>query len=178
MSRFVKELQLKHVSSKLDGVKDLIVVNMVGVDSGKTAAIRRELKQKGFNLLVVKNSLAKQVLAKNELKSTDDLFAGGSAVAWGGANLTELAKLAIEWNKKEPKFELRGACVQGEKFSGKDGVEAVSKLPTREELIGRIVALVQGPGANLASLIQSPARSLASQIKTISEGTASETPAA
>ena len=168
MSKYVKELEVKTLRKKLDGVEDLLVVNMVGVPSGETMEIRTDLAKKGIHLHVVKNNLAKIVLTEHGMTSVGGMLLGPSAVAWGGKGISDLAKELLEWAKKHKKLEIKGACVNGQAVDA-SGVEALSKLPTREEMIGQVVARIQSPGARLASLILAAGSNLAGQIKTLSE---------
>jgi large subunit ribosomal protein L10 len=168
MSKYVKNLEIATLAKKLEGVEDVLFVNMVGVNSGQTQAIRNDLAKKGIKVTVVRNNLAAKVLTDMKLGAGNDLLVGPSAIAWGGSSISQLAKELLEWNKKDKKLELKGAVVQGERY-GAEKIEEISKLPTREELIGRIVMLVQSPGARLAAMLSGPGASLASQIKTMSE---------
>lgn len=168
MSKFVKQLQIKHLRHQFEGLDDLVVVNVVGLDAIASHQLRMDLRKKGIQLQVVKNSLAKKVFGEKGLAVANDLIKGSAAVAWGGVGIVELAKEIADWAKKLQKLEIKGACVAGQAVDAK-GVVELSKLPSRAELLGRIVMLAQSPAARVAALALSPARQLASQIKEIAE---------
>ena len=60
MSKYVKNLVIEDIQRRLKGVNDALVVNVIGLDSGKTYLLRKKLREKRINVLVVKNSLAKR----------------------------------------------------------------------------------------------------------------------
>ena len=60
MSKYVKNLVVHDIQQRLNGVQDALLVNVIGLDSGKTYLLRKKLREKNIHLLVVKNSLAKR----------------------------------------------------------------------------------------------------------------------
>lgn len=168
MSRYVKDLQLKHLRRQFDGVSDLVVVNVVGIDAIKTNELRLNLRKKGISMQVVPNSLALRVLNDNGVTGLEPLLAGPSAIAWGGSGVVELAKEVTDWAKKVEKLQVKGGCVAGQAVDAV-GVKALSEMPSREELLGRIVMLALSPAARVVRLAQSPGSIIAGQLKAMSE---------
>jgi large subunit ribosomal protein L10 len=74
----------------------------------------------------------------------------------------------IDWTKKGKAIEIGGAFVDGQVFDG-EGVDQLSKMPTRAELQGQIIAAFRSPGARVAGAAMGPARAIAGCIKTIIE---------
>jgi large subunit ribosomal protein L10 len=168
MSKFVKNLELEQLRRDFDGAEDVLVVNVIGMEAFESNKLRLELRKKGISLRVVKNNLAKRILDERGLGAAGKSLSGPSAVVWGGSGVVELAKEITEWAKKVKKLEVKGGCVSGEALDAQ-GVEALSKMPSRVELLGRVVQLILSPGSTLSAQIQSPGGLLASQIKTIAE---------
>lgn len=168
MSKYVKQLQMKHLRKQFEGVTSLLVVNVVGMDALSSNQLRLDLRKKGIHLQLVKNTLARKVFGEMGLGSAGQVLAGNSAVAWGGEGIVELAKEITDWAKKIAKLEIKGACVDGQ-VVGPAGVEQLSKLPSRLELLGRVVSLANAPAARLVMLANAPARNVASQLKTMAE---------
>ena len=77
--------------------------------------------------------------------------------------------MLLDEKKNDETLELRGAFFDGEIYIGDKGIEQVSKLPTREEAIGAIVAAILSPGKKLAGAIKGPGSALASILKTIED---------
>lgn len=177
MSKHVKQLEFNYLQRGFEGVEDVLIVNVIGMNSQETYSLRSELRKRGINLQVVKNSLARRVLSAKGLPALEQAFSGPSAIAWGGEGIVELAKEITSWAKKLEKFEVKGGCVSGQALDPK-GIEALSKLPTRVELLSQLVGRILSPGANLSAQLLAPGGLLASQIKSKSEQDEPTSPAA
>lgn len=169
MSKYVKGLQMGSLKRQLEGVGDLLVVNVVGMNCKQSHDLRMALRKKNIHLEVVQNNLARKVLGGMGLPKLDDAFQGPTAVVWGGAGIIELAREITDFAKKLEKLQLKGGCISGEPFFGKEGVEMISRLPSKPEVLGQLVALFTSPGAQVIALATSPAAQLVSQIKQLAE---------
>jgi large subunit ribosomal protein L10 len=169
MSKLVKGLVQKEIAKRLGDVDGVAVINPRGIDAMKNNQIRRRLRAKGVRMTVVKNTLAKRAVGDGKLKGFDALLDGPSAVIYGEASISTIARLVLEEKKTDEKIELRGIFFDGEVYVGDKGVEQVSKLPTREEAIGQVVALILAPGSKLAGTLKGQAGKVAALIKAIEE---------
>lgn len=167
MSKLVKNLIEKELSNRLQDVDGVAVINPRGIDANKNHGIRRRLREKGLRMLVVKNTLAKRAVGDGKLKGFDKLLDGPSAVVYGKASIAVIARTLLDEKKNDEKLELRGVFFDGELYIGDKGVESASKLPTREEAIGSLVAAILGPGRKLAAAIKGPGGTLGALLKTI-----------
>lgn len=122
-----------------------------------------------MKVTVVKNTLASRAAAGTKLNGFDKLLDGPSAVVYGKASIATIARMLMEERKLNEKLELRGVFFDGEVYPGEKGVEQVSKLPTREEAIGAMVASVLGPGRRLVGAVKGPAGRIAGILKAIEE---------
>src|SRR5262245_28595972 len=177
MSKQLKNLIAAEVRKRLDGVNDALLVNVIGLDSANTFALRRELRSKNINLLVVKNSLAKRATEGTTLSKAFEESEGSLAVVWGAEDFVSLAKELVALHKK-PEFEkltARGGVMEGEKLTP-EKVTEISKWPNRAGQISIVLGQILSPGAKLLSQINAPGGKLLSQIKKKSEG--EEAPAA
>ena len=169
MSKLIKGLVQKEIAKRLGDVDGVAVINPRGIDAMKNNQIRRRLRAKGVRMTVVKNTLAKRAVGDGKLKGFDALLDGPSAVIYGEASISTIARLVLEEKKTDVKIELRGIFFDGEVYVGDKGVEQVSKLPTREEAIGQVVALILAPGSKLAGTLKGQAGKVAALIKAIEE---------
>jgi ribosomal protein L10 len=170
MSKQLKELIAAEVSQRLAGVSDALLVNVIGMDSKSTFNLRKELRSKKINLLVVKGSLARRATQGSVLANAFDGGEGSLAVVWGGEDFITLVKEMVEIHKR-PEFEKcepKGGVMDGERLSP-DKVTEVSKWPNRAQQISLLVGQILAPGANLLSQINAPGGLLQSQIKKKSE---------
>ena len=165
MSKYVKNLITEHLRERLAEVHDALLVNMVGLDANANNRLRTVLGEKSIRVLVVKNSLAARATAGTPLAAMFEGLTGPGAVCWGGEDLVSLAKEVTRLQKDDQyaPFEARGGVMDGEKLTA-DQVVQISKGPSRQEQISRLVGQILGPGATLAAQLTGPASALASQI--------------
>jgi len=170
MSKYVKDLVSKHYAQRLEGVGDALVVNVIGLDANQSVVLRKELREKNIQLLVVKNSLVKRASEGTPLAPVFEGAEGSLAIMWGSEDAISLAKEAtkLQNDKDYEAFETRGNMMDGEVLSA-DRVREISKWPSREEQLSLLVGQILGPGANLCSQLVGPGRSLASQVKQVEE---------
>lgn len=171
MSKQVKGLITDEIKSKLVSVQDCLVVNVVGMSSITTTALRKALREKNISLMVVKNNLARRATEGTTLNPAFTSLTGSSAVVYGSEDFVSLVKEIVQIQAREkefPGFEARGGVMDGEALSA-DKVKEVSKWPNRREQLALLVGQILGPGAQLAAQIKGPGAKLASQIKKKSE---------
>ncbi len=186
MSKKVKNLITRELQQRLDGVESLGVINPRGINATRTNQFRRKLHENKLRMMVVKNTLARRAvesIAESKLKGFDALLDGPSALIYGEASISQLARLILEEKKDNDKLELRGIFFDGEVYAGDAGVEQVSKLPTREEAIANVLSALLGPGRTLGAALKGPGGTLGAVLKSIEEkaekaGSAEAAPAA
>lgn len=166
MSKYVKNLLTDNIRKRLEGVESALVVNVVGLDAGQDYLLRKELRAKNIQLMVVRNSLAARATEGTLLRPAFEGLDGSSAVLWGGEDIVSLAKevVRITKDKQFEGFTPRGGAMDGQKLSAED-IEKVSKWPSRAEQLSILVGQILSPGANLVSQLTSAGGALASQIK-------------
>lgn len=171
MSKFVKDMMARDLSNRLQGVEDCLVVNVIGMNSGSTAGLRKHLREKNIRMMVVKNSVARRACEGSSLAPAFEGVAGSSAVVWGAQDFVSLAKEIVNLDKDAAefdKFQARGGVLDGEQLTP-ERIKEISKWPTREEQLSLLVGQLLGPGAQLVAQLQGPGGSLASQIKQIAD---------
>ncbi len=169
MSKKVKSLIEKDLAGRFSGLEGIAVVNPRGIGAIKNNAMRRRLRDKGLRMAVVKNTLAKRAADGSKIKGFDTLLDGPSAVIYGQGTVSGIARILLEEKKQDETLELRGIFFDGEVYTGQEGVEQASKLPTREEAIGQVVALILAPGAKLGGILKGQAGKVAALIKAVEE---------
>lgn len=170
MSKYVKNLVANDIGRRLDGVEDALLVNVIGLDANSSVVLRKRLREKGINLLVVKSSLAKRATEGSPLAPAFQGVEGSLAVVWGGEDFISLTKEVAELNndKQYEAFEARGGVMDGEALSA-DRVKEISKWPNRAEQLSILSGQILSPGANLSAALLGAGGQLAGQIKKKSE---------
>jgi large subunit ribosomal protein L10 len=180
MSKAVKGMVIGEIESRLGEARDLLIVDVSGLDGVTANQMRLALEAKGVTLLTVKNTLARRALEKRGVGGLEGTLQGPSTLVWGGEDVVQLSKEIAKWAKDLEKLQIKGATVDGQTLDRK-GVEDLSRSPSRLELIGQIAGLLLSPGARLAAALLGPGGKLAGQITKMSEseeGEGAEAPAA
>lgn len=170
MSKYLKDLIAADLRKRLDGVNDLFVVDVMGLKSEKTVALRKHLREQNVHLLVVKNSLARRATEGTVLAPAFEGVEGSAAVVWGGEDIVSLAKVlskVLDDKQYEP-IAPKGGVMGGSKLAA-DDVKKVSKWPSRAEQLSLLVGQILSPGATLSAQLLGPGAKLASQVKKKSE---------
>jgi large subunit ribosomal protein L10 len=177
MSRMIKEKMVEKYQTKFRDVADVAVVSMQGVDVLKLTALRGTLRAKGIRAMTVQNRICRRALEATPLSSIGPLLRGPSTVVWGSDSIVGLAKALTAEAKTTAKMEIRGGVSGGQVLSKTD-IEALSKMPSREELLGQVVGRAMGPAARVASMLTSSAAGVVSQVREIEKKAPAEPAAA
>ena len=170
MSKFVKRLISRDISSRLQGVNDAMVANIIGMSGNENYAVRKALRDKGLSLMVVKRTLASMATDGSSLRPAFDNQAGSIAVIWGGEDFVSLVKTVtgLVDSGQFPKLEIKGGVMDGESMTA-EKVKEVAKWPNRQEQIALLLGQILSPGSTLSGQLVGPARKIAGQVKKIVE---------
>lgn len=169
MSKFVKEMIISEIESRIGETRDFVVIDSAKMDAITDNDFRLKLHEKGIATLTVKNSLARRAFANAGVEGMEETLQGPSTLVWGGEDIVALSKEMSKWAADIESLVIKGGSTEGTSLTS-DDVEKLSKSPGRMELIGQIASCILGPGAQLAGALLGPAGVVAGQIKTISEG--------
>lgn len=168
MSKTVKGMIIRNYQDAFAGANDAAVISIRGLKGTDTTRLRSKLRQKQIKITVVQNSLARKAFEGTGLEALNERLTGANALAIG-PSVVEVAREIVKVLEEFPALELKGAILEGQYFDGAEGVKELSKYPTREEGIGKIVSLVIGPAQNLVSQLKGPGATLAGILKSIEE---------
>jgi large subunit ribosomal protein L10 len=170
MSKFVKDLITTDLRNRLNGVEDVLLVDVIGMKNEKSVQLRQRLRAKNIRLLVVKNSLARRATEGTRIAPAFETGQGTLAVVWGGEDIIALAKeiVKISGLKDFEPFKPKGGAMDGQPLTA-DQVTAVSKWPSRQEQLSILSCQILSPGAKLSAQLLGAGAKLASQIKKKSE---------
>ena len=170
MSRPVKEIMMREYRELLGDNSDAVAISIRGIDAAGTTDIRSRLRDKEIRVTVIRNNLFTQTFADTGLAPLGEILTGASARAYGGETVVDVAREIVNNIAKDyPDVELKGAVLDGMLFAGAEGVERLSKFPTRDEAIAQAVTLIVSPGRNLVGAIKGPGGRLLGVVKAIEE---------
>ena len=114
--------------------------------------LRKQLREAGVTYKVYKNTMMNFAFKETEYEPLCKLLEGPNAIAVSKEDATAPARIISKYFKKVPTLKMIGGVVEGKFFDEKD-VAALASIPSREELIGRLLGSMQSPVANFARVI-------------------------
>ena len=171
MSKIVKNMVAEDIKRRLHNVNDALLVNVIGLTANANYTLRKELRAKKINVLVVKNSMAARATEGTSLARLFDGVGGAAAICWGAEDIVALAKSITEILKadKFPALQPRGGVMDGEQISA-DQIAEVAKWPSRAEQLSLVLGQILSTGSRLNGQLMSVGGALASQIAQRAEG--------
>jgi large subunit ribosomal protein L10 len=132
--------------------------------------IRRKCFDSDIKMQVAKNSLIKKAMeaAGGDYTEIYDVLKGSSSILFS-KSATAPAKLIKQLRKGGDKPVLKAAYIDSAIFIGDNQIDALTKLKSKEQLIGEIIGLLQSPAKNVVSALQSGGNTLAGLVKTLQE---------
>ncbi len=164
MSKYIKEIMMDQYRADLGDERSVLILDLHGLDAISEWELRRQLREKNIQVRTVKNTLARKVFEDLDMAGLSQYLTGPSVMVWGGEGVAELAKEISKQAKDREKLEIKGGAVEGSVI-GPEAIEDLTKLPSREELIGQAVGLVLGPAQQVLGLINSPGSMIVGQLE-------------
>ena len=126
-----------------------VVADARGVTVGAMTGLRKEAREAGVYVRVVRNTLLKRAVADTEYSVLNDAFTGPTLIAFSNEHPGAAARLFKEFAKGQDKFEIKAAAFDGN-FSAANQIDVLATLPTRDEAIARLMSVIQGATSKLA----------------------------
>ena len=167
VDRAQKEKVVEELGQIFESSGVVVVSHYEGLTVAEMQDLRARMREAGGSVRVAKNRLAKIALEGKPNASISELLTGMTVLAYS-EDPVAAAKVAEKYAKDNDKFVILGGAM-GETALDRAGVEAVSKMPSREELIASIAGCIGAPAANIAGAIGAPASNIAGILSTIEE---------
>jgi large subunit ribosomal protein L10 len=168
MSKKIKDMLAAELRERIGQHRDILVVDYSKLDGVTANSLRLKLRKQKITMLGVKNSLARRALSELGLQALEPYLSGPTTLVFGGPDIVALSKEIAKWAKDIEALTIKGGLVEGNSI-GPEGVQALSKSPSREELLGKVVALCLAPGARLAAALLASGGTVCGQVKSIAE---------
>lgn len=159
---FVSELEKIYQDSN-----SVIITHYHGLTVSQITNLRKALRENGASFKIVKNTLSKIAATNVKLTHDPEAFSGPTAIAYS-KDLVAAAKGVVEFAKANDNLKVIGGIVN-DKILNVGEVQQLAKLPSLDQLRGKIVGILQAPAANLVRIVQAPAGSLARVVQAYSE---------
>jgi large subunit ribosomal protein L10 len=170
MRREEKDVIIENLAQRLNDTKHFYLTDISSLNAEQTSNLRRKCYEKEISLLVVKNKLLRRAMEKSEGDFNDlyDVLKDSTSIMFCETGNTP-AKLIKEFRKTMEKPVLKAAFVEQSIYIGDDQLDALSKIKSKEELLGDLLMLLQSPTTNLVSALASSGARMAGALKTLSE---------
>ncbi|WP_121542874.1 50S ribosomal protein L10 [Candidatus Rickettsia colombianensi] len=163
MLRSEKSVAVEDIVNIYKESPSVIITHYHGLTVSQVSSLRESLKSKEAGFKVVKNTLAKIAANQTGLDSIANLFAGPTAIVYSKEPV-EMVKLVVNFAKANDNLKIIGGIVNNYVLD-ENSIKELSKLPSLNELRGKIVGLLQAPATKFVGVLQAPSSSMAKVIQ-------------
>ena len=154
----LKQPIVKEIAELLDGAQAAVVVDYRGLSAEQDTKLRKELREAGVTYKVYKNTMIRIAAKGTPFETHDSSLEGPTAIAVSKEDATAPARILYNFSKTAPDLELKAGVVDGVTYD-QDGIKVIATIPSRDELIGRLLGSIQSPITNFARVLNQIAES-------------------
>lgn len=148
----LKQPIIQEISDTIKDAKTMVVVDYRGLTVSEDTQLRKQLREAGVSYKVYKNTLVNRAIQGTEFESLKDVLEGPNAFAVSTEDATAPARVLAKFAKTAPALELKAGVVEGT-FYDADGIKTIATIPSREELLSKLLGSLQSPITNLARVL-------------------------
>lgn len=153
-----KAAVVDEVTDKFSRAKSAVVVDYLGLTVDEDTKLRKQLRDEGVELEVIKNTYLRRAAGKSGYEGLDDTFTGPTAVAFSYEDVAAPARVIYKFAKTAKNLEVKGGMIEG-KVASMDQLSELSTLPDREGLLSMLLSVLQAPVRNVAYALNAVADS-------------------
>jgi len=146
---------------------DVLFTDYRGMNVEQITNLRRQLRQKDATFIVVKNKLARIAFEELNLPRDKACLVGPTAIAFVKSDIGGVAKLMLEFAKESP-IQFKGGIIGGKAFSA-ESIDAVSRLPGKDQLISMLMSTMNAPLKNLMYAMNGVAQKLVRTLQAVAD---------
>ena len=149
------ELKQPIVQAIVDDITDaqsIVLVDYRGLTVAQDTELRKQLREAGIVYKVCKNTMMKRAFEGTDFAQLDEYLEGPSAIAISKDDATAPARIICKFAKTAQALEVKAGVVEGTVYDA-NGVAELSKVPSREELLSKLLGSLQSPITNLARVL-------------------------
>lgn len=161
-----KVAKVNELTQKMAGAKAIFLADFTGLDVASVTTLRSQLRKASVEYAVVKNRLAKRAAQEAGIADLDQYFTGPTAIAFAKDDPVEPAKILQKFIDAGGKITIKSGLVDGQVISS-DQFKALASLPSRGQLLAKVVGAVQGPLYGLSGVLSGLLRNLVGVVAAI-----------
>src|SRR5690242_13460161 len=177
MNREEKAAVISEFSEGIGQATNAFLIDFKGITVPQVTELRKQVREAKSGYVVVKNTLALIALKDSPIVQMREQFNGPTAIAFNASDAVVLAKALTKFAKDVPAVQFKGALLNGQVVPA-DQIQAIANLPSREELVSKLLYVLQSPIRGLAVVLQANIRNLAVVIDQIGKQKQAGEPAA
>jgi large subunit ribosomal protein L10 len=167
-SKGKKKEELDELKKDLTEAKNLFVAQFQGMTVAQDTELRVKIRETKSKYRVIKNTLAKKAAEGTAAQNVAKAFDGSTAIAYNANDPVTLAKALSAYAKANPLFVFKAGMVEGRVINLAD-ISVIAAMPSKEELIAKLLFLVNAPAQRIAIAVNGVARNLAVVLKQAGE---------
>ena len=148
----LKQPVVEEISGIIKDAASVVLVNYSGLTVEQDTIIRKELREAGVQYKVYKNTMMKRAFEGTDCECLTQHLEGTNALAVSATDATAPARILAKYAKQYPALELIAGVVEGN-YNDQAGIQALSSIPSREELLGKLLGSIQSPITNFARVL-------------------------
>ena len=160
MNREEKAAVISEFSEGIGQATNAFLIDFKGITVPQVTELRKQVRESGSSYVVIKNTLALIAVKDSPLTQIKDKFTGMTAVAYNTTDAVILAKALTKFAKDVPALQFKGALLNGQIVPASQ-IQNIANLPSREELVSKLLYLMQHPIRGLVTVLSANIRNLA-----------------
>jgi len=168
MNKTEKTEMVESLAGDLAKSSNAIVFAFAGLKVPEVTELRRQVRGTQSKYLVVKNTLALRATKGTPLEAVAEHFKGATAVVYNRTSPVALAKVLTNFAKTNPNLVFKAAVIEGQAVAASE-IKMIAELPSREELVSKLLFVMQSPMRRLVTVLNGPVRNLAGVMSQIAD---------
>jgi large subunit ribosomal protein L10 len=152
MRRSDKDAVIKEVRECIEKSQAVFLTNLIGITANNTVRIRKQVREAEGRVIVARNTLFRKAAEGTRCEKLLADLKGSSAVTFAFNNPPAVAKVIYDASKEFEIAQIRGGMLEDQVLSAKE-VEALAKLPSREQMLGTLLATFNAPISAFARVL-------------------------
>ena len=149
----LKQPIVEEIKANLDGAQSAVIVDYRGLTVEQDTRLRKEMREAGIIYKVYKNTMVRFAIEGTEFEALKDDLEGPNAIAISKDDATAPARILAKFAKEADALEIKCGMVEGTYYD-QAGIKTISSIPSREELLSKLLGSMQAPIANFARVLK------------------------